>query len=156
MPCGRLSWLLVRFWAHVNIVVGIGWYWYRDGGMPESKVLIGQRQRCKCVILISIKVLYWVLCNIISLRAGDRAGYCFWWRLCVSIRAITETSDRILISVRMCYGEVTSNLDLWPRHLIANPDSSKTLALYKSFTYLLTYLPKVRRVCASIPMTSGL
>ena len=24
MPCGRLSWLLVRFWAHVNIVVGIG------------------------------------------------------------------------------------------------------------------------------------
>ena len=22
MPCGRLSWLLVRFWAHVNIVVG--------------------------------------------------------------------------------------------------------------------------------------
>ena len=26
MPCGRLSWLLVRFWAHVNIVVGIGWY----------------------------------------------------------------------------------------------------------------------------------
>ena len=25
MPCGRLSWLLVRFWAHVNIVVGIGW-----------------------------------------------------------------------------------------------------------------------------------
>ena len=21
MPCGRLSWLLVRFWAHVNIVV---------------------------------------------------------------------------------------------------------------------------------------
>ena len=38
----------------------------------------------------SIKVLYWVLCNIISLCTGDRAGYCFWWHPCVSIRAIPE------------------------------------------------------------------
>ena len=26
VPCGRLSWLLVRFWAHVNIVVDMIWY----------------------------------------------------------------------------------------------------------------------------------
>ena len=36
MPCGRLSWLLVRFWAHVNIVVGIGWLVKPHGGRGSA------------------------------------------------------------------------------------------------------------------------
>ena len=34
MPCGRLSWLLVRFWAHVNIVVG--WWWRKTHALYRA------------------------------------------------------------------------------------------------------------------------
>jgi len=44
VPCGRLSWLLVSFWAHVNIVHRIAWYRIVRGGDARGMSYVLQKQ----------------------------------------------------------------------------------------------------------------
>ena len=56
VPCGRLSWLLVRFWAHVNIVVGGGINDQSTNRMPNAACSQGK----KCSVLIQLGLELWL------------------------------------------------------------------------------------------------